>query len=74
MRWRGCEEPKIKDRIVEVRGAGLFIGIELKQTPEQFVEKAARTGVIANVTAQKVIRIAPPINVPRIYWIADWIF
>jgi acetylornithine/N-succinyldiaminopimelate aminotransferase len=59
------EESKIKDRIVEVRGAGLFIGVELKHAPEKFVEKAARAGVIANVTAQKVIRIAPPINVPR---------
>ncbi|MBC8108712.1 MAG: acetylornithine/succinylornithine family transaminase [Anaerolineae bacterium] len=59
------DEPKIKDRIVEVRGSGLFIGIELKYAPEKFVEKAARAGVIVNVTAQKVIRIAPPINVPR---------
>ena len=59
------DDPKLRDRIVEVRGAGLFIGIELKAAPEKFVERAARAGVIANVTAQKVIRIAPPINIPR---------
>jgi 4-aminobutyrate aminotransferase-like enzyme len=59
------EDTKIKERVVEVRGAGLFIGIELKQEPEKFVERAARAGVISNVTAKKVIRIAPPINIGR---------
>ena len=62
-RLRG--ESKIKDKVVEVRGAGLFIGIELKGEPEKFVERAARAGVISNVTAKKVIRIAPPINIGR---------
>ena len=58
-------DAKIKDKVVEVRGCGLFIGIELKQEPEKFVERAARAGVICNLTAKKVIRIAPPIDIPR---------
>jgi acetylornithine/N-succinyldiaminopimelate aminotransferase len=56
-------ESRIKDKFVEVRGRGLFIGIEMKKPPEKFAEKAAARGVIANVTAQKVIRVAPPINI-----------
>jgi acetylornithine/N-succinyldiaminopimelate aminotransferase len=58
-------DPKINHKIAEVRGAGLFIGVELKREPERFVERAARAGVIGNLTAKKVIRIAPPINISR---------
>jgi len=58
------DEPRIKDKLLEVRGRGLMIGAELKNPPDKFVLKAAQRGVILNVTAQKVIRLAPPINVP----------
>ena len=58
------DDPRIRDKIADVRGHGLFFGLELKEAPERFVEKAANRGVIVNVTAQKVVRVAPPINIP----------
>jgi predicted acetylornithine/succinylornithine family transaminase len=62
-RLRG--EAKIKAKVTEVRGRGLFIGVELKDAPEKLVDKGVARGVIINLTAQKVIRIAPPINITR---------
>jgi acetylornithine aminotransferase len=45
-----------------------MLGIELAQSPEKFVEKGLEMGVLVNLTAQKVIRLAPPVNIPA----ADW--
>ncbi len=61
-------ESSIRDKIAQVRGRGLFLGIELKNPPEQFMEKALARGIIANLTAKKVIRIAPPININKTLW------
>jgi len=61
-------EPAIGSKLVEVRGKGLFLGIELKEPPVKFVEKALAIGIITNVTAQKVIRLAPPINISSSDW------
>ncbi|MGH7177372.1 MAG: aspartate aminotransferase family protein [Tepidisphaeraceae bacterium] len=58
-------DPVIRERAVEVRGRGLFIGIELKSAAEGFVKAAVERGVIANLTAQRVVRIAPPINIDQ---------
>src|SRR5262249_24083390 len=57
------DEVRIREKVQEVRGRGLMIGIELKNAPDKFVLKAAQRGVILNVTAQKGVRTAPPINV-----------
>jgi predicted acetylornithine/succinylornithine family transaminase len=57
------DEPKIHEKVQEVRGRGLMIGVELKNAPDKFVLRAAQRGVILNVTAQKVVRLAPPINI-----------
>jgi acetylornithine aminotransferase len=56
-------EPSLAGRVAEVRGRGLFIGIELKQPPPKLLETALANGVIVNLTAQKVVRLAPPINI-----------
>lgn len=61
-------DAKIKDKIVEVRGRGLMIGVELKTAPEKFLDKSLALGVVTNLTASKVIRLAPPINIAK----ADW--
>jgi acetylornithine aminotransferase len=61
-------EPKIASKIAEVRGKGLMLGIELKQPPEKIVEKGLERGIILNLTAQNVIRLAPPINITRALW------
>jgi acetylornithine aminotransferase len=46
----------------------MFIGIELKAPPEKFVEKGLERGIVLNLTAKKVIRVAPPINIERKLW------
>jgi acetylornithine/succinyldiaminopimelate/putrescine aminotransferase len=61
-------EAKIKSKVAEVRGKGLFLGVELVAPPEKLVEKGLERGVLVNVTASKVIRLAPPINISRQQW------
>lgn len=58
-------EKRISAKIADVRGKGLFLGIELKRPPEKLTEKAIEKGLIINLTAKTVIRLAPPINIER---------
>ncbi len=50
--------------IKEIRGMGLHIGIELNRPGMNMVRKALSRGLIINCTAEKVIRIMPPLNIP----------
>ncbi len=61
-------EPSIKAKLADVRGRGLFLGIELKDEPTKFVERAMERGLVINLTAKKVIRLAPPINISQDQW------
>ncbi len=61
-------EKRLEAKIAQVRGKGLFLGIELARPPEKIVEKAMANGIILNLTAQKVIRLAPPINITAEQW------
>ena len=61
-------EAGIRDKVAAVRGRGLFLGIELKNPPERLVDKGLEKGVIINLTSQKVVRVAPPINIDRRQW------
>jgi acetylornithine aminotransferase len=61
-------EPSIRDKVAAVRGRGLFLGIELKEPPEKFVDKGLERGIVVNLTSQKVVRVAPPINIDRRQW------
>jgi predicted acetylornithine/succinylornithine family transaminase len=61
-------DASIKSKLVEVRGRGLFLGIELKDEPQKFVERALERGIVINLTAKKVIRLAPPINIRQDEW------
>lgn len=58
-------EKRIAGKVAAVRGRGLFLGVELKQPPEGLVQRALERGLIINVTAKNVIRLAPPINIDR---------
>jgi acetylornithine aminotransferase len=58
-------ETKAAGRVAAVRGHGLFIGVELTTPPQRFVERALERGLVSNITGQKIIRVAPPINIDR---------
>lgn len=49
------------DKIREIRGRGLFIGIELTEPARPFCEKLKELGVLCKETHETVIRIAPPL-------------
>ncbi|MDR7925661.1 aspartate aminotransferase family protein [Acidithiobacillus thiooxidans] len=52
-----AQHPEVRD----IRGMGLMVGIELAQKPERLVERALEAGLLINVTADKVIRLLPPL-------------
>jgi predicted acetylornithine/succinylornithine family transaminase len=55
------------DRVSEVRGRGLLIGLVLRD-PEKAAALPARAierGVLVNVTAGNVVRLFPPLNIPE---------
>jgi len=61
------ELTKLKDEtdsIREVRGLGLHIGIELNKPGSALVVRALENGLIINCTAETVLRIMPPLNIP----------
>jgi len=53
----------LKDNLnlVEIRNLGLLIGIELKQNCQSLVKLALDNHLLINVTAEKVVRLLPPI-------------
>ncbi|MCD6732975.1 MAG: aspartate aminotransferase family protein [Burkholderiaceae bacterium] len=46
---------------VEVRGQGLMIGVELDRSCGALVRRALDAGLVLNVTADRVIRLLPPL-------------
>jgi ornithine--oxo-acid transaminase len=51
--------------IVEVRGKGLWIGIELNTAARPFCEKLKQRGVLCKETHSAVIRLAPPLMISK---------
>ena len=52
----------------EVRGSGLFIGIEVdgeRITARPVVDRLLARGILSKDTHGTVVRIAPPLNIPR---------
>ena len=47
--------------LTEIRGHGLMIGIELDRPCGELVGKALAAGLLINVTADKVVRLLPPL-------------
>jgi acetylornithine aminotransferase len=47
--------------VVDIRGRGLMIGVELDRPCGELVERALAAGLLINVTADKVIRLLPPL-------------
>jgi ornithine--oxo-acid transaminase len=56
------------DHVEEVRGRGLLIGVEIKEssgTARPFCERLMDKGILAKETHQQVIRFAPPLVISR---------
>ena len=49
------------DDVVEIRGKGLMIGIELSRDCAGLVEQALEQRLLINVTAGRVVRLLPPL-------------
>ena len=62
--------------IKEVRGKGLFIGVEVKESSgpaRPFCEKLMKLGVLAKETHHQVVRLAPPLIIQKgeLDWMMD---
>ena len=53
----------VNPHIVEVRGRGLFVGVELDTKARPYCEALAEVGVLAKETHDNVIRFAPPLTI-----------
>jgi acetylornithine/N-succinyldiaminopimelate aminotransferase len=51
--------------VVKMRNAGLMIGIELDRPCGELVKQALENGLLINVTAEKVVRLLPPLVMNR---------
>ncbi len=47
--------------VIDVRGTGLLLGIELDRPCGPLVDRAREQGLLINVTAQNVVRLLPPL-------------
>ncbi len=53
------------DKVVEVRGKGMLIGIELRHEARSTAQACLEQGLIVNATAGNVLRLLPPLNLTR---------
>lgn len=51
--------------VIDIRGMGLMIGIELDRPCGELVLRALDNGLLINVTAEKVVRLLPPLNLDQ---------
>ena len=47
--------------LVDIRGEGLMLGVELDRPCTELTLRAAQAGLLISVTADKVIRLVPPL-------------
>jgi len=59
---KGLKE-KYPEKVEEVRGLGLMVGMELKEEGQEIVKKCVEEGVLINCAAKKVLRFLPPLIV-----------
>ncbi|KWV77503.1 MULTISPECIES: aspartate aminotransferase family protein [Pseudomonas] len=52
-------------QVVQIRGLGLMIGITLDRPCQPLVAEALREGLLINVTAERVVRLLPPLVLSR---------
>jgi ornithine--oxo-acid transaminase len=67
--WLKAELAAIRSPLITaVRGRGLFVGIEVdatRVTARQVVDRLLAHGILSKDTHGTVVRIAPPLNIPR---------
>jgi acetylornithine aminotransferase len=51
--------------VVAVRGIGLMLGVELNRNCGELVKRALEQGLLINVTADRVVRLLPPLVIRR---------
>ncbi len=71
------ELKKIENPIIEdVRGRGLFVGIELDQPARPYAEKLQEEGILVKETHETVLRFAPPLIITRdeLDWAIERVF
>ncbi|GEN45677.1 ornithine--oxo-acid transaminase [Alkalibacillus haloalkaliphilus] len=66
---RSIDNPTIK----EVRGKGLFIGVELNEPARKYCEQLKEKGLLCKETHENVIRFAPPLIIEKedLQWAID---
>lgn len=63
-RLQEIKSPKIK----EIRGRGLFIGVELTEEARPYCERLKELHVLCKETHETVIRFAPPLTITKKSW------
>jgi ornithine--oxo-acid transaminase len=63
--FKGRLERIESDYIKEVRGKGLFIGVELNTPARRFAEALRERGVLVKETHKTVLRFAPPLTIAK---------
>ena len=58
-------QEKYPDKVTDVRGCGLMLGMEVADEGKPIVESCLANNVIVNCTAGNVIRIVPPLIISR---------
>ena len=68
---KSIDNPKIK----EVRGKGLFIGVEMTEPARKYCEQLKEKGLLCKETHENVIRFAPPLVIKQddLDWAIDQI-
>ncbi|MCK4309239.1 MAG: aminotransferase class III-fold pyridoxal phosphate-dependent enzyme, partial [Candidatus Atribacteria bacterium] len=56
---------KYPQKIKEVRGLGLMVGMELQEEGQGIVKKCLEEGVLINCAAKKVLRFLPPLIIEK---------
>jgi len=51
--------------VIEIRGQGLMLGIELARPCAELLNRALKAGLLISVTAERVVRLLPPLIMTR---------
>ncbi len=52
--------------VIDIRGLGMMIGIELDRPCAELVSLAIENNLLINVTAERVVRLLPPLNMEKV--------